>query len=70
MGRITTEDYRASRGFYGVFVDGKPAGRVRVGDDLVYRGFTNRREPGKAGVGGFRTLEAAAEAVAREGGYA
>ena len=52
-------------GYKGVWVDGKPTGRVREKDGL-FHAYTNRRAPGEPGSlrGKFETLEEAGAAVA------
>jgi hypothetical protein len=54
---------RPAANFIGVWVDKKPAGRIRIHEGQ-YRAFTNKRAPGKAHLGTFTTQEQAAAAVA------
>lgn len=50
---------------YGVWVKGKPAGRIRIKDGQ-FRAFTNKRAPGEPGSfrGTFADRDSAGEAVA------
>ena len=47
----------------GVWVNKKPAGRIRIKDGK-FLAYTNKREPGKANLGTFNTQAAAGTAVA------
>lgn len=61
---VRIEDSRAKKGFWGVWLEDKPCGRVRPTEDGKFRAFTNKRPPGNALLGEFDDLDAAADAVA------
>lgn len=64
-GKITYTEPSETRAFIGVWVDGKPAGRIREKGGL-FLAYTNKRAPGEPGSlrGKFDTREEAGAAVA------